>query len=182
MGPANVLIDDLTKFFYKKNFDKDGYFAKKGNLLKNILEEFNNDLYFKKHFPKSLDREDFNYYYKKLKKYKANDAIHTASIMSVHSILNGLDLLKEKIDIIILTGGGRKNLFIYENIKKELKSKKIKIKNIDNYGLNGDMLEAQMFGYLAVRSINKLPLSMPTTTGVKKPSTGGLRFGEIIKN
>ena len=40
-------------------------------------------------------------------------------------------------------------------------------------GFNGDMVEAQMFGYLAVRSIKKLPLSLPSTTGVKKQTTGG---------
>ena len=44
------------------------------------------------------------------------------------------------------------------------------------------MLEAQMFGYLAVRSIKKLPLSLPSTTGVKKPKTGGIMYGKLIKN
>jgi anhydro-N-acetylmuramic acid kinase len=39
--------------------------------------------------------------------------------------------------------------------------------------LDGDMLEAQAFGYLAVRVARGLPLSAPTTTGVAKPVTGG---------
>ena len=29
----------------------------------------------------------------------------------------------------------------------------LKVTNIDNHGINGDLIEAQMFGYLAVRSI-----------------------------
>ena len=37
MGPANALIDDLCKYFYKKNFDNNGTYAKKGKLIKEIL-------------------------------------------------------------------------------------------------------------------------------------------------
>ena len=40
-------------------------------------------------------------------------------------------------------------------------------------GWDGDALEAQAFAYLAVRSLKGLPLSLPGTTGVKTPTTGG---------
>jgi anhydro-N-acetylmuramic acid kinase len=40
-------------------------------------------------------------------------------------------------------------------------------------GWQGDALEAQAFGYLAVRSRLGLPLSVPGTTGVPRPVTGG---------
>ena len=176
LGPANALIDDLCIFFYKQKFDKDGLYAKKGNLIVDIFEKFKNDIYFKKKYPKSLDRNHFNIFYKKLRKYKPNDAIHTASMMTVYSIIKGLNLIKVQIKLVILTGGGRKNLFIKQCLERELKLKNIKIKNIDNYGFNGDMVEAQMFGYLAVRSIKKLPLSLPSTTGVNKSKTGGIKY------
>jgi anhydro-N-acetylmuramic acid kinase len=35
-------------------------------------------------------------------------------------------------------------------------------------------LEAQAFAYLAVRSLKGLPLTLPTTTGVPRPLTGGV--------
>jgi anhydro-N-acetylmuramic acid kinase len=44
---------------------------------------------------------------------------------------------------------------------------------VESVGWNGDMLEAQCFAYLAVRSLRGLPLSLPTTTGVPRPMTGG---------
>ena len=44
---------------------------------------------------------------------------------------------------------------------------------IDDYGLNGDLIESQMFGYIGIRSLKKLILSTPNTTGVKKNITGG---------
>ena len=46
--------------------------------------------------------------------------------------------------------------------------------NIDNFNLRGDAIEAEAFAFLAVRSLNKLPLSFPSTTGVKYPVTGGV--------
>ena len=179
MGPANVLIDDLCKHFYKKNFDKKGLFAIKGKLIKLILEKFVKDKYFLKKYPKSLDRGYFILFYNELIKYKANDAIHTASMMTVYCIINDLNLIKNKIKLIILTGGGRKNLFIKKILQKKLKSLNILITDIENYGFNGDMIEAQMFGYLAVRSLKKLPISLPSTTGVNKPKTGGILYGKI---
>ena len=110
---------------------------------------------------------------------KPNDAIHTASIMTIYGITEGLNKLNEKINLIILTGGGRKNLFLKKKIKNKLNTQKIKTINIDQFNLNGDMLEAQMFGFLAVRSIKKLPISSTYTTGVKKQISGGVLNGKI---
>ena len=104
------------------------------------------------------------------------DAICTASMMTIEGILLGLQILNKKIKTIILSGGGRKNLFILENLKKAIKSKVIKIILIDELNFNGDLLEAQAFAYLAIRTVRKLPLSLPTTTGVKKPTLGGVIF------
>ena len=59
---------------------------------------------------------------------------------------------------------------------KSNKINKIKLNLIDNLGLNGDLLESEAFGYLAIRSIKKLPLSLKTTTGVKEPVTGGTLY------
>jgi anhydro-N-acetylmuramic acid kinase len=45
---------------------------------------------------------------------------------------------------------------------------------VESIGLNGDMLEAQAFGYLAARVVNNLSLSSPTTTGCVRPIKGGI--------
>jgi len=56
------------------------------------------------------------------------------------------------------------------------KEKNIKVSLIDKYGFNGDLIESQMFAYLAVRSIKKLPISIPSTTGVNHPISGGILY------
>ena len=110
------------------------------------------------------------------KKIKKEDAICTASMMTVEGILLGIKILNINFKSLILTGGGRNNLFIVKNLKKIFKSKRKKIILVDELNFNGDFLEAQAFAYLAVRCVRKLPLSLPTTTGVKKPISGGLIY------
>ena len=174
IGPSNALIDDLCYLFYKKKYDKNGLIAKKGRTIAKILNKFKKDKYFKKKHPKSLDRNYFASFYRELKNCNCRDAINTASMMTIFAVLQSLDQIKDKFDLIILTGGGRKNKFITNTLKENLKLKEIDIRDIDKFGLNGDMIESQMFGYLAVRSIKKLPLSLPSTTGVSKPMSGGV--------
>ena len=48
---------------------------------------------------------------------------------------------------------------------------------IDDFDIDGDFIESQAFAYLAIRSFLKLPISFPSTTGVKMPCDGG----DIIK-
>ncbi len=53
---------------------------------------------------------------------------------------------------------------------------KTPVSTVEALGWRGDDLEAELFAYLAVRSLKGLPLTMPGTTGVKKPVTGGRLF------
>ena len=54
----------------KKLLDVNGSLSFKGKLDQSLLNEFLNDEYFKKNFPKSLDREYFNIFLNKLKIYQ----------------------------------------------------------------------------------------------------------------
>ena len=76
----------------------------------------------------------------------------------------------------LVCGGGRKNKYLLESIKNIFEKTNIEL--IDQYEINGDFIESQAFGYLAIRSFLKLPISFPSTTGCKKPSTGGT----LVKN
>ena len=84
---------------------------------------------------------------------------------------------KEKIQEILVCGGGRKNKILLLKIKENL-SENINLKLIDDYKINGDFIESQAFAYLAIRKILELPISFPNTTGCKRACTGG----EIIRN
>ena len=94
--------------------------------------------------------------------------------MTINTLYSSLKISDHCEEKIILCGGGRKNKFLVEKLKKETEN----VKMIDDYGIDGDFVESQAFAYLAIRSYLKLPISFPETTGCKKPCTGGV----IVKN
>jgi anhydro-N-acetylmuramic acid kinase len=48
---------------------------------------------------------------------------------------------------------------------------------VEAVGWDGDALEAQCFGLLAVRVLRGLPISFPGTTGAPRPLPGGRLVG-----
>jgi anhydro-N-acetylmuramic acid kinase len=70
----------------------------------------------------------------------------------------------------LVTGGGRRNAFFLRRLNERLR---VPVEPVEAVGWDGDFIEAQLFGYLAVRSVSGLPLSLPTTTGVPRPLPGG---------
>ena len=68
--------------------------------------------------------------------------------------------------------------FDEEKLKKIINDKCGSQFKLDDYGIDGDFIESQAFGYLAIRSYLGLPITFPNTTGCKKPTTGGV----LVKN
>jgi len=169
-GPGNFLIDKLLqlKSNNKTQFDKDGDLAFKGKVDKSILDSYLSDPYYDVQPPKSLDVNDFNL--SLVRGISLENSITTLSELTSVTIVNSLNYFLHRPQKIILCGGGRKNKYIYEQIKKK---SNILTTNIDNYKINGDFIESQAFAYLAIRSFLKKPISFPKTTGVPKPMRGG---------
>ena len=69
-----------------------------------------------------------------------------------------------------MTGGGRRNAHFMQRLRDRLQ---VDVDPVEAVGWDGDFLEAQAFGFLAVRSLRGLPLSLPSTTGVPAPMQGG---------
>ena len=124
----------------------------------------------------SLDIKDFDISFAKGLSLESGCA--TITSFTAHLISKGIeyaDNLNQNIPTkYFVCGGGRKNIFLIENIKKNLSLfDNIDIEIIDNYNIDGDYIESQAFGYLAIRSLLNLPISFPSTTGCKSPSIGG---------
>jgi len=173
-GPGNFLIDKILqlKSSNKIQFDKDGIIAFTGRINKNILDSYLSDPYYKILPPKSLDVNDLNLGL--LKNLRLQDSVAILSELTSLTIINAINFFSTKPLEVVLCGGGRKNKYIFERIKK---LSNIKINNIDNYNINGDFIESQAFAYLAIRSFLKKPITFPGTTGITRPSVGG----DIIK-
>lgn len=174
-GPGNGLIDLYMQKKFSKPFDEDGLVARKGRanfkIIKNILK--NN--YFMKSFPKSLDKLDFYFIFEDRDFLKLNsfDAVSTLTEFTVFSIKKSLDLLPQMPKNIILSGGGKNNKYLVSKLKSSLN---LKVWIADDFDVDGDMIEAELIAYLAVRKLRKLPSTFPSTTGTKKPTICGKIF------
>ena len=163
----------------QKKYDFEGNLASKGKTNEIIFEQAQ-ELFSNKPNQNtfSYDVNDFDISFARglsLEDGAATLTDFTASIIgeTLTSILSNSKIENIKI---ITCGGGRKNKFLIDKIKKKI-SLNIDIIPIDKYGINGDFTESQAFAFLAIRSILKLPISFPNTTGCDKPITGG----EVIK-
>jgi anhydro-N-acetylmuramic acid kinase len=74
----------------------------------------------------------------------------------------------------IVCGGGRKNKTLMSMLAASVHNAVVPVEML---GLNGDFIEAQAWGYLAVRCLRGLPITFPDTTGAPRPMTGGVVVG-----
>ena len=169
IGPGNCLIDKWLIVNSDKNFDKNGDIARSGKIDKFILEQTIDNFYYSKTSKKkSLDINDFDISF--AKGLSLEDGAATITELTADIISNKLS-----DEDIFVCGGGRKNKFLIDLIQAKVKNK---ILQIDNLGIDGDYIESQAFGFLAIRSYLGLPISFPETTGCKEPCKGGI----IVKN
>ena len=178
-GPGNCLIDEWIKKNSNKNFDLGGSIAKSGKINQLILNQIIDNFKIES-YEKSLDIKDFDISFARglsLEDGCATITNFTAYLIAKgieHSNLNGTKPIK-----YLICGGGRKNSFLIQNIKDYLSNNKnISLDIIDKYSYDGDYVESQAFGYLAIRSFLNLPISFPKTTGCKTPTVGG----KLVKN
>ena len=171
-GPGNALMDDFMSTTFNVNYDKNGIFAAKGKPIKSEVMKFLENSFFKKPPPKSLDRESFISFYNRLikKNYSAENIMATLADLTVETIILSLKLLPRKINNMIITGGGYRNMHLMRCLKEKLS---LKIYNEKELGLKFDYIEAELIAYLSARSIYNLPFTFPSTTGVSKPVSGG---------
>ena len=165
-GPGMTLLDQYVYLKKKKRFDRNGNFSLKGKTNQKVLESVLKDKYFNKKPPKSLDKLYFSL--RPFKKLNFNDACATISSFTAESVLR--EISKFRIDKVVVSGGGIKNRFIFNILKKTLQSK---FCDIDELKLDKDFIESQAFAYLSIRALKKLPISFPGTTGVRYPISGG---------
>ena len=180
IGPGNCLIDSWVRKNSDKKFDHNGNLAMSGE-KNEIFYEQARELYTNRSNKDKLsfDTNDFDISFARglsLEDGAATLTDFTASVIA-ESLLLSLSNLDKQITDILVCGGGRKNKILLNKIKKNLPLN-LKIEPIDDYGINGDFVESQAFAFLAVRSIQKLPISFPNTTGCNKPCSGG----ELIEN
>ena len=169
-GPANAPMNDLMRQRHDLSYDAHGALAAQGQVDADIVATFMAHPYFSKAAPKSLDRDAFDGLARAVADLPDADALATLAQAVVQSVVAACTLCPTMPAQLLITGGGRHNKTVMAGLAQALSCDVIPV---EDAGLDGDMLEAQAFAYLAVRAARGLTLSSAQTTGVPTPMTGG---------
>jgi anhydro-N-acetylmuramic acid kinase len=166
-GPGNALIDDFMAARSGASFDRDGAAAARGRVDEAFVAAALADPFFAAPLPKSLDRNAF--------------AGLDASMLSLADTLTALTaaavaavvpLLPRPPRAWIVAGGGARNPTLLRMLAEHLAPATVETAHA--VGWSSDAIEAQAFGFLAVRALKRLPITFPATTGAPAPMTGGV--------
>ena len=170
-GPGNGLMDEWMERHLGQAYDEGGRIAMKGKVSEASLLFYLRDDFFSKAPPKSLDRYDFNL--EPILGLSIEDGMASLVEFTARAIIKARDHLPSDPKCWIICGGGRHNHFLVRRLSA-LAPKPVII--AEKMGWLGDMIEAQCFAFLAIRSLRGLALSFPSTTGCAKPMSGGVLF------
>lgn len=168
-GPGNAPIDDFVRKFTNRNFDLDGFLSSKGEVHHGTLRAFLSSSYFSILPPKSLDRNDFPFNLGE--KVKVEDGISTITYCSCLALSLAQAHFPSPARSWIVCGGGSRNETLMRWLGQLVDGR---VTTGADYGWNVEALEAQAFGFLAVRHLRGLPNSFPSTTGASHPIVGGV--------
>lgn len=172
-GPGNALIDDWVAETLGRPMDEGGRLARAGTVDEDRLAQLLDNPYFAGTPPKSLDRDDFDNARDIIEGLAPEDGAATLAAFTVQSIVKSLDHLPALPKRWLVTGGGRHNQTLMAMLGEALG---VPVEGVEAVNYDGDVLEAQAFAFLAIRSRYGLPLSLPTTTNVPRPLSGGVLY------
>jgi len=173
-GPGNALINDWVEAHTGELMDEGGRYATKGVVDEGIVQQFLNEDYFKINPPKSLDRDQFTVSH--MQHMSLEDGAATLTEITAQTIA----LSREFMDVLpnnwIVVGGGAYNPELMGCLSRAV-SQDLTV--AESLGWQSDAMEAEAFGFLAVRHLADLPFSFPYTTGVSLPVSGGVLAGAL---
>ena len=165
---ANQLLNYLaSKLGY--DYDNNGNFARQGIVNQDLLNILNDNPYYDKEAPKSLGREFFEEYQHKVideSSLSAKDLLATATEHIAYQIVRATDDLDSSK--MLITGGGAKNNYLIERIRKMSKHEII----IPDTMII-DYKEALIFAFLGALKTEGRINVLSSVTGATSDSSSG---------
>jgi anhydro-N-acetylmuramic acid kinase len=168
-GPGNALLDDLMLEATGKAMDEGGATAAKGWTDEALIRKLMFHPFFEKKIPKSLDRNDFTR--EQFSHLSIPNQAATLTAFTAAAVSRALDLMPKRPKYLIVCGGGARNPVMLTELENRTG---LRVTTAEARGWSVDAMEAQAFAYLAARCTKGLPITFPTTTGVKEPLCGGV--------
>ena len=168
-GPGNALIDDWMAARTNRACDEGGAAAARGRVEERAVKAYLSYPYFSRPPPKSLDRNAFPI--EIVEGMTTEDGAATLTALTAAAIAKSREHMPEEPELWIVSGGGARNRTLMTMLAGRVETA---VAPAEMLGLDGQMLEAEAWAYLAVRSLKRLPITFPGTTGAPQPMTGGV--------
>lgn len=178
-GPGNMVVDQLMKSFYDKDFDENGNTASSGSVKKDMLEVLMTDEFIKASPPKSTGRERYGKDFvgnvlDKFGFYPKEDIIATVTEFTTSAVRKNFDQFlsrKGKVDELYVSGGGAHNPFMMESLQRHFAG--TNMKDAEGLGISSDAKEAICFAVFANETISGNPTNLPQVTGASRATILG---------
>ena len=167
-GPGNAMVDDWMRRHTGQASDLDGALAATGRVHDDVVATILAHPYFRAPAPKSLDRDAFSA--APADNLSPADGAATLTMFTARSVALAREWLPSPPKRWLVCGGGRHNPTLMRMLAGELG---VTVEPVEAVGWRGDLIEAEAFAFLAVRSRNGLPTSLPSTTGAREATVGG---------
>ncbi|UJW73928.1 anhydro-N-acetylmuramic acid kinase [Rhizobium sp. SL42] len=171
-GPGNALIDQWVEAHAGIPYDEGGRIASEGRVLMPLAGRYLANSFFTTSIRRSLDRNDF--VPPTGSEAELSDGARTLAYVSAAAIIKSAAHLPRTPRTYVVCGGGRLNRIIMGDLARLADLQGATVLRAEEAGFDGDAMEAEAWAYLAVRATMGLPLTFPTTTGVREPVTGGV--------
>ena len=168
ISPCNIILNYLSNKI-GMDYDRNGQTAKSGKLIDELLEKLNSIEYYSRKAPKSLGKEWFIEELLPLipTHLPTEDLLRTATEhigFQIAKVIND-----EKLNSVMITGGGALNTFLIECISRHCPNTKVVIPSVETINYK----EAIIFAFLGVLRISGINNCLSSVTGANTDNCGG---------
>lgn len=168
IGPGFEILDEWVQEVAQAPNDHDGLISSAGKVDADCVNYALKSPFFTKPLPRTPERSDFERI--DVSGLSSHDGAATICAVIIESILAAVEELPEKPNLLWMTGAGIRHPVIVEALKSHFDE----VKNVSERNLNPNALEAECFGWLAIRYQLGLPVTTPETTGCREASCAGV--------
>jgi anhydro-N-acetylmuramic acid kinase len=183
-GPGNMVIDRCMAELYRKKLDRNGVVARRGRVMRVVVEMLMRGSYFSALPPKSCGREEFGAAFATRLIAMCRDAgggdadcVATAAALTAESVLDayrrfvwahvGTAAPLAKVEFCV-AGGGAKNRMLMGMLRDGFAELGVRVRLMEELGVPAQAKEGVAFALLAWLTWNEMAGNVPAATGAKR--------------
>jgi anhydro-N-acetylmuramic acid kinase len=177
-GPGNMVVDHCMELFFGRAYDKNGCVARRGQVVRGVVERLMRERYFAAAPPKSCGREEFGAgfaerFLKICKGARPEDVIATATALTAESVVAAYRGFvvphfeagsSAKVEICV-AGGGARNGTLMAMLREGFTEHGVRVRLMEELGVPAQAKEGVAFALLAWLTWNGRVGNVPAATG-----------------